>query len=469
MVDDEVTDDDIIQLDQIKFKCRHLILKAIESLYEDGIITCLPNGVKEAAAEEYSAISETSKASFMVSIRVCTDDRYGNLSSNFLVKVRKQLKPINNNDGVLDRSHGIQLVDRILVFIKDDSDVSNVAVSTRGDINFFIGSVGSKRLLRIEEYIRNNIKKRPPRSLDVSSALKLRSGRELTGAVDWQFRSIGTVLSVFDQKFGAPRQGSVVPSALGIFQLDDLLNVQFLSGLEEYSHVWIIYVFDCNQESSNLKPLVAPPKTDAKVGALASRSPHRPSPIGLTVARIIKVEGKRVYLSGIDIVDKTPVLDIKPYHPLDCVQSAIRTPDWVQETSAKKEPMPVIFNKRCLPSLAEICFYKLSDVGRFKELIGDKRLTFDQVIIKWDERRMDISKNKLGGRMPFRMNDTIDGFINLVNEVFSADPRPKYAVQVETLRLYTLVLDGVEVAAQFNQDHFEIIEFSGVHIVKKTI
>lgn len=104
-----------------------------------------------------------------------------------------------------------------------------------------------------------------------------------------------------------------------------------MEGLENFSHVWLIWVFhhntnvvksafiDRRSESSQaaaprFKAKVRPPRLNGcKVGVLATRSPHRPNPIGLSLAKIERVDGCRLWLSGIDIVDSTPILDIKPY------------------------------------------------------------------------------------------------------------------------------------------------------------
>ncbi|XP_006143774.1 tRNA (adenine(37)-N6)-methyltransferase isoform X2 [Tupaia chinensis] len=84
-------------------------------------------------------------------------------------------------------------------------------------------------------------------------------------------------------------------------------------GLEQFSHVWILFVFHKNGHLS-CKAKVQPPRLNgAKTGVFSTRSPHRPNAIGLTLAKLEKVEGGTIYLSGIDMIQGTPVLDIKPY------------------------------------------------------------------------------------------------------------------------------------------------------------
>ncbi|TWW58739.1 tRNA (adenine(37)-N6)-methyltransferase [Takifugu flavidus] len=88
-----------------------------------------------------------------------------------------------------------------------------------------------------------------------------------------------------------------------------------LFGLEHYSHIWIVFVFHKNGHLS-YKAKVKPPRLDGKkVGVYSTRSPHRPNALGLTLAKLDKVVGDTLYLSDIDMIDGTPVLDVKPYIP----------------------------------------------------------------------------------------------------------------------------------------------------------
>ncbi|KAK3932973.1 tRNA (adenine(37)-N6)-methyltransferase [Frankliniella fusca] len=137
---------------------------------------------------------------------------------------------------------------------------------------------------------------------------------------------IGVVNSWFPEKRGTPRQPGVSGSARGKLTL---FNTVFtnpehaLEGLEEYSHMWIIFHFHKN-DSSHVRAKVAPPRLNGgRMGVFATRSPHRPCPVGLSLVQIDKVEGGVIFFSGVDMVDGTPVLDIKPYipqydDPLDC-------------------------------------------------------------------------------------------------------------------------------------------------------
>jgi len=141
-------------------------------------------------------------------------------------------------------------------------------------------------------------------------------------------RPIAYFSSVFSRKNATPRQGSLAPYSKGFLKLvpencfGKLTTHHSLTGLQEFSHVWIIYVFHDNgvhfEQRGMVKPKIAPPRLNGrKVGVFATRAPHRPNPIGLTLAKLESVDLKTstVHVSGIDLIDGTPVLDIKPFIP----------------------------------------------------------------------------------------------------------------------------------------------------------
>ncbi len=138
----------------------------------------------------------------------------------------------------------------------------------------------------------------------------------------FEFSAIGRVQSPFKDKFGIPRQPGLVSQAKGIIKINDDPDLKTaLRSLEEFSHLWIVFVFH-EHGGRNWKPSIRPPRLGGarKVGVLASRSPHRPNPIGLSAVTLKKVDfdapgGPELHVSGLDLLDDTPVLDIKPYIP----------------------------------------------------------------------------------------------------------------------------------------------------------
>ncbi len=125
---------------------------------------------------------------------------------------------------------------------------------------------------------------------------------------------IAYLKSDFQQRFVAPRQGALVPNSRAEFELvAGLRGRGMLDGLDGFSHVWLVS-FLHESKHSRQRGKVHPPRLQGKkVGVLASRTPHRPNPIGLTLARIEKVYGDKMIVSGVDLIDGTPILDIKPY------------------------------------------------------------------------------------------------------------------------------------------------------------
>ncbi|CAM3071348.1 tRNA (N6-threonylcarbamoyladenosine(37)-N6)-methyltransferase TrmO [Pseudomonas floridensis] len=128
---------------------------------------------------------------------------------------------------------------------------------------------------------------------------------------------VGYVRSCFKEKFAIPRQPHLAPAARGVLELVAPFNQSdAVQGLEQVSHVWLLFMFHLALEDKpRLK--VRPPRLggNQSMGVFATRATHRPNGIGQSVVKLDKVEAGRLWLSGIDLLDGTPVLDIKPYVP----------------------------------------------------------------------------------------------------------------------------------------------------------
>jgi tRNA-Thr(GGU) m(6)t(6)A37 methyltransferase TsaA len=148
--------------------------------------------------------------------------------------------------------------------------------------------------------------------------------------MDFTFPAIGIIHSCFKEKFGIPRQPGLAPLATAQLELLTPYNDRnALDGLESCTHLWVQFVFHANKREE-WKPKVKPPRLGGNktLGVFATRSPTRPAPIGLSVVKLEKIEvsdGKiLLHLSGVDLLDGTPVLDIKPYVPyVDIVPDAV--------------------------------------------------------------------------------------------------------------------------------------------------
>ncbi len=140
-------------------------------------------------------------------------------------------------------------------------------------------------------------------------------------AMTFTFETIGIIRSCFKEKFGIPRQPGLAPDARAVLEFrPPYSRVENLQGLEGYSHVWILYVFHAAPAQPH-KTKVRPPRLggNRRVGVFGSRSYFRPNPIGLSVCELERLEVSRghgrLLLKGVDMLDQTPVVDVKPYLP----------------------------------------------------------------------------------------------------------------------------------------------------------
>ena len=149
---------------------------------------------------------------------------------------------------------------------------------------------------------------------------------------------IARIRNAFPTKFGLPRQSGLVPELTSTIVFEPEFRVaEALRGIESYSHLWLIWEFhqairDSEKKGDDVpwRPTVRPPRLggNTRMGVFATRSPFRPNPLGLTVVKLLAVEdsaeGKVILVSGADMMDGTPVYDIKPYLPyVDAIPEAV--------------------------------------------------------------------------------------------------------------------------------------------------
>ncbi|WP_260259675.1 tRNA (N6-threonylcarbamoyladenosine(37)-N6)-methyltransferase TrmO [Vibrio intestinalis] len=132
---------------------------------------------------------------------------------------------------------------------------------------------------------------------------------------------IGIIETPYKEKFAVPRQPRLVPSASAKIKLQGEVNcAEAIRGIEQFSHVWLLFLFDQNLDAG-WKPTVRPPRLggNERVGVLASRSTFRPNGIGMSAVELrgVSQKGEQFYLElgSVDLVDGTPIVDIKPYIP----------------------------------------------------------------------------------------------------------------------------------------------------------
>ncbi len=142
----------------------------------------------------------------------------------------------------------------------------------------------------------------------------------------FEIQIIGHIYNDYIEKFGIPRQSGLVSSVISkiIFE-KEFSKYDFFKGIENYTHIWLLWQFS-ETIGKNITPTVRPPKLggNTRVGVFSTRSPFRPNNIGLSSVKIEKIEqddkhGTILYVSGADLMNGTPIIDIKPYLPYsDC-------------------------------------------------------------------------------------------------------------------------------------------------------
>ncbi|CAQ82757.1 MULTISPECIES: tRNA (N6-threonylcarbamoyladenosine(37)-N6)-methyltransferase TrmO [Photorhabdus] len=164
---------------------------------------------------------------------------------------------------------------------------------------------------------------------------------------DFHFTQIGVIHSPYKEKFAVPRQPGLIKDGGGkLVLLPPYNQPDAIRGLEQFSHLWVIFIFHQTMEGG-WKPMVRPPRLggNAKMGVLATRSTFRPNPIGMSLIELKGIKCTKgnvtLELGSMDLVDGTPVIDIKPYLPFaECQPHAIA--GFAQE--APPADMDVIFS-----------------------------------------------------------------------------------------------------------------------------
>ncbi|KAH7854837.1 hypothetical protein Vadar_018244 [Vaccinium darrowii] len=214
-------------------------------------------------------------------------------------------------------------------------------------------------------------------------------------ATSYPMAPIAIIRSCFSTRNGTPRQPLLVPLARARLLFDPArVPPASLEGLEEYSHCWIIYVFHLNTNleklwkhpsNSKFKAKVRVPRLNGgKMGVFATRTPHRPCPIGLTVAKVEAVQGHTVLVSGVDLVDGTPVLDVKPYLPYSDSINEATVPTWVKEENLLAV-VSVNFSEGFSIDLAD-CWMNLEKKSLYAS--PDEFQSLIKQVLSWDIRSL---------------------------------------------------------------------------------
>ena len=220
-----------------------------------------------------------------------------------------------------------------------------------------------------------------------------------------EIKPIAYIRNDFKEKFGIPRQSGRVSSIKSKIVFETEFRVkEALRGIEEFSHLWLIFDFS-QAHRDEWSPTVRPPRLggNKRVGVFASRSPFRPNSLGLSCVKLVQVktdenDGDVLIVTGADLLDGTPIYDIKPYIPYsDCIPDALGS--YAEEN--KNHHLHVVFIK-------------------------------------------DYT------------SDFSDEFLNAIKECIADDPRPSY--QNDDKRVYNMLFGNYDISFSVNNDIATIIE-----------
>ena len=169
-----------------------------------------------------------------------------------------------------------------------------------------------------------------------------------------QIKPVAILRTPFAEKFGVPRQSGLVMAAEGRVEfLPEFAAPEFVRGLEDFSHVWLVTGFHLNPPWAGAAT-VRPPRLggNERVGVFASRSPSRPNGLGLSLVELRRVEAGVLTVGGVDAVDGTPVYDVKPYLPW-CEAKPEARSDWAKDAPPTRAAADVVIPaeiERALPA-----------------------------------------------------------------------------------------------------------------------
>jgi len=236
-------------------------------------------------------------------------------------------------------------------------------------------------------------------------------------------RPIGVARTPFVERVEAPRQPRAAAGVEGRIELHAGHHFEdALADLEGWQYVWILFWFHANE---GWRPKVLPPRSSTRRGVFATRSPHRPNPLGLSVVELVRVEGLTVHVRDVDLLDGTPVLDIKPYVPwADAIPNArtgwlddegevrAAAPDSLAERP--RDPVPqweVVFVARALAQLAYLRTLGLDVEGSVRAVLvlGPQPHAYRRIRVEGDgTRRLALKEWRYRFRVEGRTIEVFD-------------------------------------------------------------
>ena len=388
-------------LKEISLEIKSLFIQYINKIFSDKILETKYFKLENTSNEKLNEIIE------VIINKNSVKSFKGDLSTNSLIKfyhfiLKEKEENIAQNIFEQNKSDFISIFEKnlenFLNFNKSDkSNISKYEINNHY-INIFLSD---KTLLEPDTEKMNNIK-------DGDSFV---------------FNSIGTLISCFPEKFSSPRQGNLLELTRAKIVLKKNIDMHSFDGIENFTYIWIIYVFHLNQNFSSSK--VIPPKfpgdnNSKKLGIFSTRTPHRYNPIGLTLCKFNKIEGREIFISCVDMITGTPILDIKPYHHLESVDvfgNGIKYANWIYNSCQSKKCEVII---------------KEQAVKNIEEILEDKN-------------------NKL------MFYDNKDELLALIKGVLEIDPHSKYTHKQEGDLLFGFHVDKLNVIYRYNAQTQKVI------------
>ena len=200
-------------------------------------------------------------------------------------------------------------------------------------------------------------------------------------------------------KYDAPRQGRLFAGHPGRIELKPGQNFEMaLRDLDGFERIWVIFQFHENEGWRPTTRPPVPPKDKDRVGTFASRSPYRPNPIGLSCVRLLKVEGLTLYVDEADLLNDTPVLDIKPYIPMADAFPDARA-GWVEEQVG--DIWSVEMSKEFARQNRWIAEHSEFDLESFAQ-VQLSRGNFSKDVFDSSRRRLTVDENACTGVLAYR-------------------------------------------------------------------
>ncbi|KAL1520371.1 hypothetical protein AB1Y20_021958 [Prymnesium parvum] len=247
----------------------------------------------------------------------------------------------------------------------------------------------------------------------------------LVGQQVFPMAPIGYIESCFVYRNGTPRQPGLARAARSRLKVawgDHPAHTT--AGLDEFSHVWLLFVFHNNRGESVVKSKAKPPRLDgAAVGIFGCRTPHRPNAIGLSLVKLECVEGDVLHFRGADLIDGTPVLDVKPYLAYADAppQQEIRCPEYANAHADSE--LRVHLTDRARSQLHEICTSTSVETCN-RRRVGPRPLRF----------------------FANKPEEAEAAFVQLLQ----ADPRSVYRKQKCATEVYRVCVDGIDAECTFD-------------------